>query len=84
MGAKIEGKSNQKAIRKVTSKKVGPRWGRNPQTKAWLTLGTTVSRPWGGGRGRGKPLPEGKEGCLDVWKIADAKPPVAQRAGGIP
>ena len=40
-----------KAMRKVASKKVRQRRGRNPQTEAAQLLDTTVSKPRGGGRG---------------------------------
>ena len=53
-----------KAMRKVASKKAGHRRGRNPQTEAWPILETTVLRPRGGGRGRGKPLPRREGGMF--------------------
>ena len=65
LGFEIAGKSMPKAMRKVTSKDVGHRRGRNLQTEAAPVLDTTDLRPREGGRGGVDPSPEGKEGCLE-------------------
>ena len=55
-----------KAVRKVTSKEVGHRRGRDPQTQAATVLDATDLRPRGEGEGGGaNRSPEGKEGCLE-------------------
>ena len=40
----------------------------NRKTNVPTTRGTPPPEPWGGGRGRGKPLPEGERGVVKSLK----------------
>ena len=81
-GHEIDQKSDRKNIKNSIRKKVAKK---SPKGPTWVD-GTDRPDPFGTpGRGRGgvNPSPKGSlEGGVG-WKMEGAKPPVAQRAGGI-
>ena len=80
-GAKIDPRRHRKSDGKVDSVKIAKKL----QQAVTTLCETRGPEPWGGGRGRGKPLPEGRgEGGRGLRPVHHAKPPQPRGLVGFP
>ena len=64
VGRQNRAKIDQKWHRKNDEKKKGNKMAKKSQFEIQIGRGPLGPDPWGGGRGRGKPLPEGEVGVV--------------------